>query len=222
MVMAHGGVGAVSAGLAGNDVGAGFLGGAFGKLTTVGTAGWSAGAQGVAAVISGGIGSALGGGKFKHGAVTAAFGYLFNQMSNKQRDDIWNRKAVRGTTKRYKLDGGPYQGVYSEGEWQTYKADSNVDPTDLIPANAVRNGVVLTIKALTITTEQMREVIRGDIQDYNVVEYDSVFDLVNGERVNEQIYYGSGRAIDTERIHTNQNVTRSIEFRTCYLGTIGC
>lgn len=81
---------------------------------------------------------------------------------------------------------------------------------------------MLAIEALTITTDQFREVIRGDIQDYNVVEYDSVYDLVNGQRVNEQIYYGSRRNIGTESIHTNQNVTRSIELRTCYLGIIGC
>lgn len=138
-----------------------------------------------------------------------------------QGQDIWNRKAVRGTTKIYEPDGSPYQGVYNEGEWQTYNAD-NIDPTDLIPAKALRKGAVLAIKALTTTTDQFREIIRGDIQDYNVVEYDSVFDLVNGERVNEQIYYDSGRNIGTESIKTNQNVTRSIELRTCYLGTIGC
>jgi hypothetical protein len=55
----------------------GFMSGAFGSFAnTVGDGfSWKGFAK---AVVAGGVGSVLGGGKFKNGAVTAAFGYMFN------------------------------------------------------------------------------------------------------------------------------------------------
>jgi hypothetical protein len=39
-------------------------------------------ARGVATAIAGGVGSVIAGGKFENGAVTAAFGYLFNELAH--------------------------------------------------------------------------------------------------------------------------------------------
>ena len=41
-------------------------------------------ANGVAAAVAGGVGSVIAGGKFENGAVTAAFGYLFNYLAHSQ------------------------------------------------------------------------------------------------------------------------------------------
>jgi hypothetical protein len=40
-------------------------------------------ARGVAATAAGGVGSVIGGGKFENGAVTAAYGYLFNELAHR-------------------------------------------------------------------------------------------------------------------------------------------
>jgi hypothetical protein len=58
----------------------------FGKFTTNAVAGMGGDspsamiARGVATSIAGGVGSTIAGGKFENGAVTAAFGYLFNEL----------------------------------------------------------------------------------------------------------------------------------------------
>jgi hypothetical protein len=54
-----------------------------GKWVTNNTSGsgWNDFTRGIAAVVSGGVGSMITGGSFENGAKTAAYGYLFNQMS---------------------------------------------------------------------------------------------------------------------------------------------
>ena len=42
--------------------------------------------RGIATVVAGGVGSVIGGGKFENGAVTAAYGYLFNHCMS---TDCW-------------------------------------------------------------------------------------------------------------------------------------
>ena len=80
-------------------------------------------AEGAAAsAVVGGVTSVLGGGKFANGAVTAAFGYLFNETGNE--------------------DGRPGQISSVQQEVAAVEADEIasgeiVEPTDLLPEDAV-------------------------------------------------------------------------------------
>lgn len=97
-VLAHGGIGGLSAELQGGDFGAGFLSGGFSKLASLSkvfdqlgdptkwagrlkNAVAAAVVGGVASVL-GGVASVLGGGKFRNGAITGAFSRLFNDLGN--------------------------------------------------------------------------------------------------------------------------------------------
>jgi hypothetical protein len=76
---------AVGAGALGGFAGGGFAGAAaalVGKWVTNNTSGsgWNDFTRGIAAVVSGGVGSMITGGSFENGVKTAAYGYLFNQL----------------------------------------------------------------------------------------------------------------------------------------------
>jgi len=72
---AHAGAGCIQSSLGGGGCGSGAMSAVAGKFATN-----ISGGSGIAAVVAGGTISAIGGGKFANGAVTAGFGYLFNQM----------------------------------------------------------------------------------------------------------------------------------------------
>jgi hypothetical protein len=75
----------VSSVAGGGSCGQGATSAVFGKYTTVsigGTPGHFNAYQFTATVIAGGVGSVIAGGKFKNGAETAAFGYLFNSLAH--------------------------------------------------------------------------------------------------------------------------------------------
>jgi RHS repeat-associated protein len=83
--LAHAGAGCVSAAAGGGNCGRGAVAGVFGKFASnelsIGGSGMQYDiANGFIAATAGGIGSVIAGGKFENGAVTAAYGYLFNQM----------------------------------------------------------------------------------------------------------------------------------------------
>ncbi|WP_238541090.1 RHS repeat-associated core domain-containing protein [Polaromonas sp. CF318] len=79
---AHAAAGCVSSEVGGGNCGSGAASALLGKFATNSTERWGIGvAQGTVAAIAGGVGSVIAGGKFENGAVTAAFGYLFNAMS---------------------------------------------------------------------------------------------------------------------------------------------
>jgi RHS repeat-associated protein len=86
---AHAGAGCVSAAASGGNCGRGAASAIVGKFVTINTEGLGGDglmgdiAQGASATVSGGLASMAGGGKFSDGALTAAFGYLFNQRFNK-------------------------------------------------------------------------------------------------------------------------------------------
>jgi RHS repeat-associated protein len=75
---AHAGAGCASAAMGGGNCGAGAASAVFGKFATNNINFGGDVANGVATAISGGVGAMIAGGKFENGAVTAAFGYLFN------------------------------------------------------------------------------------------------------------------------------------------------
>lgn len=83
--MAHGVAGAVTAALSGGSIRAGFLSATFRSVGggVIDAVPDEVPARVVAAAAVGGVGSVLGGGKFENGAVTGAFGELFNHQSDK-------------------------------------------------------------------------------------------------------------------------------------------
>jgi RHS repeat-associated protein len=79
----HGVVGCASSVASGGSCKSGAAAAVFGKWATNATSNWGVGiAQGTAAVVAGGVGSVIGGGKFANGATTAAYGYLFNHCAS--------------------------------------------------------------------------------------------------------------------------------------------
>ena len=86
---AHAAVGCASSVANGGGCGPGAAAALFGKFTSnaigdIGGQGLTGDiARGVATVVAGGVGSVIAGGKFENGAMTAAYGYLFNQMGGR-------------------------------------------------------------------------------------------------------------------------------------------
>ena len=135
--------------------------------------------------------------------------------------DPWNRKAVRGKKEHARPFGSSYRGYYSKSAWAS--VPSNVNLSDFIPGRAAASWLSRVIGFLTGTVTQTREVTTGDYQDLLVYEYDSVYDIENGEKVNEQIIYSSEASLGIKSVPTNHNVREEIESRTCYLGgALGC
>jgi RHS repeat-associated protein len=88
--VAHAAVGCASSVASGGSCGSGAASAAFGKFATntIGGLGVNADfgevlAKGVATAVAGGVGSVIAGGKFENGAITAAYGYLFNQVAHR-------------------------------------------------------------------------------------------------------------------------------------------
>jgi RHS repeat-associated protein len=81
-VAAHAAVGCATAEASGGTCKSGAMSAGFSEIATVNN--WQAqGAYGVvSAAAIGGVSSVLGGGKFANGAITAAYGYLFNQLAH--------------------------------------------------------------------------------------------------------------------------------------------
>jgi hypothetical protein len=81
-IASHAAVGCGSAAASGGECGAGALSGAVGSFAGPLSTGLSSEGRLVVATVSGGLASIAGGGKFGNGAVTAAFGYLYNELGN--------------------------------------------------------------------------------------------------------------------------------------------
>ena len=118
---AHAAVGCASSVANGGGCGPGAAAALFGKFATNATAGWGVGvAQGAAAMVAGGVGSVIAGGKFENGAMTAAYGYLFNQLGNER-------------TGSYKLEPVPdtpeMRAAYDRLQSLANTAAANVDAT---------------------------------------------------------------------------------------------
>lgn len=97
---AHAGAGCVSAAAFGGNCGQGAASAVFGKFTTnaIGSSTVISGdlAKGIASAVAGGVGSVIAGGKFENGAVTAAYGYLFNFLLS-QEANVNRGGAVKDT-----------------------------------------------------------------------------------------------------------------------------
>ncbi len=98
-IVGHAAVGCASASASGGDCGQGALSAGIGAATTVATRGMHPSGQFVLTVVAGGIGAELGGGKFANGAMTAAMGYLTNEvlhMGGTARVPQWLGRLVMG------------------------------------------------------------------------------------------------------------------------------
>ena len=108
---AHAGVGCLSAVASGASCGAGAASAVFGKFATNNIKFGGDVANGVAAAVAGGVGSVIAGGKFENGAVTAAFGYLFNYLGALTR----GAQLIQQTWGRFQsLVGSPLGQVLTE------------------------------------------------------------------------------------------------------------
>ena len=172
--------------------------------------------------------------RFFNTAKTAAFNYLYNSVSRagssgggrSAEGDIWNKRNVRGVVYKREAVGEIYS--YTDyGEWRDI--DLNIPVSSA--ASVFRIGYANPISLpLLFAMDAVQEVIvsqqRTDtiiqMQDYNIYEYDSVYDLVNGQRVNEMFNFGSKRFIDRIQSEIPGAARRSsIERRKC-LRTITC
>lgn len=80
-IAGHAAIGCASTAAQGGNCGNGALAAGFSAAATPAIAGLPKEFRLVSVMVVGGTGSVLGGGKFQNGAVTAAFGYLFNQAA---------------------------------------------------------------------------------------------------------------------------------------------
>ena len=104
MALAHGGSQGVVSVMRGGQFKEGFLGGFFGKTFELPQGFGGDGTEGVIAGTSfgamlGGVTTALGGGKFKNGAWSAAFVHLFNAEWNRQPAPIREKEAFKASAK---------------------------------------------------------------------------------------------------------------------------
>src|SRR3989338_5718492 len=86
-VVGHAAAGCASAAISGGNCGQGALAAGFSQAMLGGRNFGSVEANMVARAVVGGTASVLGGGKFANGAVTAAFGHLFNDMQHEMSPD---------------------------------------------------------------------------------------------------------------------------------------
>lgn len=141
---AHALVGCASAAADGGECAAGGAGAAAAKGITLGASGLgikSAEGQYVVAAVAGGTASQLAGGRFANGALTAAFGYLFNYCEH---NDCWGSMGIQGSTETtgYVIGG--------------MSADHNViAATNVLTVGLVAAPLVFEAGATWITAEVM-------------------------------------------------------------------
>ena len=109
----HGLVGGVSSELQGGKFSHGFFGQLVSKSITIFASDLKVVGKGIASVVAGGAAAAVAGGKFANGAVTGAFGYLFNQCStagcrNQNRSDTVKRLRYSVTVSELSVEADIY------------------------------------------------------------------------------------------------------------------
>lgn len=221
-VFAHGMAGGIMAELQGGKFAHGFMSAGFTKAATVsGIVGGGMIEGSIKAALVGGTISAMTGGKFANGALTGAFSYLLNECLSTGCGDLWgevyNQKAVRGTTERKEPVGDIYEGIYDEGEWSADYADQ-MHASDALPGKKI----IKAFQALSTKYTQKRVVVYGDMQVFETYEYETLYDLSNGQRVNERIIWNTEKFISREVIKLETNIRSVSESRDCYVIVGGC
>ena len=192
----------------------GFAGGFMGHMAGGTFKGKSIYTRTAFSAVVGGTISKVVGGKFANGAVSAAFTHLFNTEV-----DVWNRKAQRGKLLEYrKIKGSRIRrGIYNTSEWKTYTIEEAAPP-------GLKGGWGLVSKGFVQISES-QTIITGDIQDFEMYEFETIYDLDNGVKVNEYKIYSTERYIgEFLGMHIGTNVKTSIITRSCYrvIGTTSC
>ncbi|NOU26014.1 MAG: hypothetical protein HOO90_10835 [Methylotenera sp.] len=149
-IAAHAAVGCASASASGGSCGSGALSGGFGAAAAPYVRGWGREWGTVASAVVGGTASVLGGGKFENGAMTGAFGYLFNCMAHP--DGCGGRKftnkeindSVRGGRIVAILSLDPYGGVS--------RMNFGMDGRDVIPIDELQVMGKFIMHALNVGT----------------------------------------------------------------------
>lgn len=111
----------------------------------------------------------------------------------------------------------PYEGVYSESEWSAHSPDK-IDLGNLNPARKI--GKLFEVLSTKYT--ESRSVTTGEFQDKELYEYETLFDLQNGEKVNESIIWGTENYMKTIPVRTNVNKRTTVESRDCFFALGGC
>ncbi len=106
---AHALVGCASGEMSGGGCGVGAFSAVAGKFASNQTAGLDNISSGIAATVAGGTISVIGGGKFENGAMTAAFGYLFNQMASK--NPVTVQAGISGQIGAWVIGGAAELGI---------------------------------------------------------------------------------------------------------------
>ncbi len=245
-VLAHGAIGGLSSAASGGDFKSGFLSGAvaagaseFGGglfadgKETIGTLERTRDLTSTElirnasiAAVAGGVASVAGGGKFQNGALTGAFSRLYNtdgiaRKRSRLIEDVFNRENVSGKVRQEEIFGEPFDAELEASPWETIQVSDGVDLGDLVPQNAARKRVVSIARALTITVTQARTVTTGQVQRFKVFEFDAVFDLVDGNKVNIDRKFGTKTFVETITKPTGRNLRTFSETRTCF-AVIGC
>ncbi len=148
-IAGHAAVGCASGALSGGDCGSSAFAGAAGafagpKLISMGAAGGA-----TAAAVIGGTASVIGGGKFENGAMTGAFGYLFNAWADSQKDVT---ATIEGTTAQSSKLGGT----------TAYGYNTNTDVFVALPDENLRGyDVLITVNGQSVIAPV------GDIGPWN-------------------------------------------------------
>ena len=115
-ILAHGLIGGVRAELTGGRFSRGFFSQAISKAATIFSTGLKDFGKGVVSIVAGGAASVAAGGKFVNGAVTAAYGYLFNQLLSKTYKVFYSRDEDQARAYRAGLTVARDQALYACGQ----------------------------------------------------------------------------------------------------------
>ena len=104
--LGHAATGCITSVAGGGACGSGAVSAVFGKFSSNHINFGNVVANGIAATVAGGAGAVIAGGKFQNGAVTAAYGYLFNELQH-----------GRGTMRQRLQSAGYAETSYSDGSY---------------------------------------------------------------------------------------------------------
>ena len=164
-----------------------------------------------AAAVVGGVGSVLGGGKFRDGAITGAFSRLFNDERENLKD-VWNQRAQSRTITIRRPTGEISDSeLIDASDWKTLSVDAG-------PVSAGRSLLRWLFGRLPgISYTQGRTARYGQRETVETSRYRTVYDLVNGRITNEQIYYESETLISRDEVILDHTVREVYETRQCVL-----
>ena len=163
-----------------------------------------------AAAVVGGLGSVLGGGKFRDGAITGAFSRLFNDERENVRD-IWNRKAQSRTITMEQTIGISDRELIEASEWEMLSVDSGQES---VGRSLLRR---LLGRLVGFSYEEGRVASYGQRATVETYRYRTVYDLVNGRITNEQIYSNSETFISRDEVVLDETVQDVYETRHCVM-----